>query len=367
MGLYRRSARLIKIGQKEGNGMEQEQLYERLLDELKKTGKLCLRQRKELWKCFRNNSVLGSSNTNEKEIRLGLWALTKAISTSEESKPFFAEIRAGVQYINQLVDDTESLRRSAENLYKLVREEMEGSDDDYIIYMMQAFRSFIMMIEGDPDIGSGEDGENILDDGDLEFEELDTSYCSCVLWTYQDPSVSTKIRKRREQRFWECYIREAALLQGVMLKETRDDRETDNEAEIRLESIGDFVQYVSYEMEYLDRCEKKEAAKEIKIYVYNLKNGTRCPTCGKFSDHISASFNGIMKFGKIKGWNIIFDIKENICKCDNPDCPENDFMPTEEVDYKEKIANYKYIKSIPGNEEKLCKLLEIPILTHKKK
>lgn len=346
--------------------MEQEKLYERLLDEVKKNGTLHLRQRKELWKCFENKSILGNINANEKEIRLALWALTKAINTLEESKPFFAEIRVGVQYINQLVDDTESLKRRTENLYKFVREEMEGSDDVYIIYMMQAFRSFIMMIEGDPDKESEGDDENILDDGDLEVEELDTSYCACVLWTYQNPSVSTKTRKRREQRFWECYIREAALLQGVMLKKTRNDEEMDNGAEIRIESIKDFVQYVSYEMEYLDRCEKKDTTKEIKIYVYNLKNGTRCPTCGKFSDHISTSFNGTMKFGKIKGWNIIFNIKENICKCDNPDCPENDFMPTEKVDYKEKIANYKYIKSILGNEEKLCKLLGIPVLTHKK-
>lgn len=347
--------------------MEQEKLYERLLDEVKKNGTLHLRQRKELWKCFENKSVLGNFNANEKEIRLALWALTKSISTLEESKPFFAEIRAGVQYINQLVDDTESLKRRTENLYKFVRDEMRGSDDFYIIYMMQAFRSFIMMTDGDSDKGSEVDDENILDDGDLEVEELDTSYCSCVLWTYQNPSVSTKTRKRREQSFWECYIREAALLQGVMLKETRDDEEMDNGEDIRLESIRDFVQYVSYEMEYLDKVEKKDATKEIKIYVYNLKNGSRCPTCGKFSNHISNSFNGIMKFGKIKGWNIIFNIKENICKCDNPDCPENDFMPAEEVDYKEKIANYKYIKSIPGNEEKICKLLGIPVLIHKKK
>ena len=345
--------------------MGQEQLYERLLAEVKKTGNLCLEQRKKLWKCFEDKAALGDMDASEKEIRLAFAALAKATSVLEEGDPFFSKIRTSVEYINNLLGDTESLKREADELYEFVRKEMEGSDDFYIIHMMQAFRSFLMMIEGDPDEGNGGGSANVLDDGDLEVEELDTSYCACVLWTYKDPSVPAKMRKKREQGFWEWYIREAALIQGVTLKETHGDEETDD-GEIKLESIGDFVRYVSHEMEYLERCEKKDSTKEIRIYVYNLKDGTRCPTCGKFSDHISTSFDGIMKFGKIKGWQIIFNIKENICICDNPDCPEYEFMPTEEVDYKEKVANYKYIKSMPGNEEKLCKLLGIPDLTYKK-
>ena len=337
---------------KKGRKMGQEQLYERLLAEVKRTGNLCLEQRKKLWKCFEDKAALGDMDAREKEIRLALAALAKTTS---------------MEYINNPLDDIESVKRRVEELYELVRKEMEGSDDFYIIHIMQAFRSFLMMIEGDPDEGNGGGSANELDDGDLEVEELDTSYCACVLWTYKAPSVSEKMRKKREQQFWEWYIREAALIQGVTLKETHGDEESDDGEEIKLESIGDFVRYVSREMEYLERCEKKDSTKEIWIYVYNLKDGTRCPTCGKFSDHISTSFEGIMKFGKIKGWQIIFNIKENVCICDNPDCPEYEFMPTEEVDYKEKIANYKYIKSMPGNEEKLCKLLGIPALTHKKK
>ncbi|MDE7415713.1 MAG: hypothetical protein K2N44_05250 [Lachnospiraceae bacterium] len=74
---------------------------------------------------------------------------------------------------------------------------MEGSDDFYIIYMMQAFRSFLMMIEGDPDEGNDGCSANELDDGDLEVEELDTSYCACVLGIYKNPSVPAKMRKKR--------------------------------------------------------------------------------------------------------------------------------------------------------------------------
>ncbi|MDE6053367.1 MAG: hypothetical protein K2G55_06340 [Lachnospiraceae bacterium] len=149
--------------------MGQEQLYERLLAEVKRTGNLCLEQRKKLWKCFEHKAALGDMDAREKEIRLALVALAKTTS---------------MEYINNPLDDIESLKRKAEERYELVRKEMEGSDDFYIIHMMQAFRSFLMMIEGDPDEGNGGDSANELDDGDLEVEELDTSYCACVLWTY---------------------------------------------------------------------------------------------------------------------------------------------------------------------------------------
>ena len=204
------------------------------------------------------------------------------------------------------------------------------------------------------------DNKDVPEDEEMEIGELDTSYCACVLWTYQDQSTSEKVRKKREQEFWKWYVKEAALIQGVTMKEDDDgDEQTDDEPEISIGNIEDFVKYVSYELDYLGKYEKRDEAKEIRIYVYNQKNGNCCPTCGKFSGHISTNFNGIMRFGKIKGWQIIFNMRENVCICDNPDCPEHEFMPTEEVDYKAKMANYKYIKSIPGNEKKLCELLGI--------
>lgn len=340
--------------------MGKKSLYDKLLGDVKRTGKLCLKQRKQIWKSFGDESSLSDSVPKEKEIRLALRSIIKVVGVLEGEEEFITSIKIRIGCIDEIVCSLDSVKVIIEELYELIKNKMKNTDDFYIGYMLQAFKSFIMLYDIQ-DVGENElDTEDILQDEDLEIDELDTSYCACVLWIYQDQSVSEKIRRKREKEFWEWYVKEAALIQGVTMQEICDKEQIDDEPIIKIESIADFVKYVSYELDYLDSFVKKEQKKEIEVSVYNQKNGSHCPSCEKLSNHISKQFYGMMKLGKVKGWQIIFLTKENVCICDNPDCPTYEFTPTAgAVDYKAKVANYKHIISIPRNEEKLCELLGI--------
>ena len=50
------------------------------------------------------------------------------------------------------------------------------------------------------------------EDGELEVDEYDTSYCASLMWKYQDMEADEITRKRRQAEFWVWYIKEAARL-----------------------------------------------------------------------------------------------------------------------------------------------------------
>ena len=80
------------------------------------------------------------------------------------------------------------------------------------------------------------------------FSDKDTAYYACILWTHQNLKILDNQEQRTEYDFWDWYVREAASIQGVTIEKVMIEEYSDH---IKIETIQDFVQSISYEFVYL--------------------------------------------------------------------------------------------------------------------
>ena len=173
-------------------------------------------------------------------------------------------------------------------------------------------------------------------------------------------AVSDNERKRREMEFWDWYIKEAAKLQGITIQTTvRIPNKLLEETKIEINSIEEFVKYISYEYDY-DKYEIIEEKRRLLVHVFHCKNGASCPDCGQYSNHIYMEeyVIGSDILGELNGWIIEFKFHENAYYCDNPDCYEYFFIKSK-VSFEDKRMHFLKLRSIHGMPEKICALFGI--------
>lgn len=100
--------------------MEQKQLYNELSAEVKKTGKLYLVQRKQLWKAFGDESALSVLSPKEKEIRLAWKSITKVAGIWKGKEAFLSNIKSGVEHINVIMNDTVDVKEWKDSIQILM-------------------------------------------------------------------------------------------------------------------------------------------------------------------------------------------------------------------------------------------------------
>lgn len=299
--------------------------FELLLSDVRNTKTLSLKQRKQLWTAFETDD----KQAKEKEIRLALRTLAKAVSVWDDSNSFLSKIRQSIDNASRF-ENVDEVRKSISEIRDLCDNALKSEGDFYTAYVCKAVDSL----------------EQLTECGEY-FSDEDTAYYACELWTERAQKTACS--------FWEWYVWEAASIQGV----TRDDirvEEPRNYSELK--TIEDFVRCISHEFVY-QRCEKDEENKEVTIYVYEQKDGGHCPMCGHFSDRVCIELTHILALARIKGWKPIVHIKKKEYFCDNPKCRKEAFFPEQKTDDKIRKENYKKIRSRQGNENKICKLLGI--------
>lgn len=299
--------------------------FELLLSDVRNTKTLSLKQRKQLWTAFETDD----KQAKEKEIRLALRTLAKAVSVWDDSNSFLSKIRQSIDNASRF-ENVDEVRKSISEIRDLCDNALKSEGDFYTAYVCKAVDSL----------------EQLTECGEY-FSDEDTAYYACELWTERAQKTACS--------FWEWYVWEAASIQGV----TRDDirvEEPRNYSELK--TIEDFVRCISHEFVY-QRCEKDEENKEVTIYVYEQKDGGHCPMCGHFSDRVCIELTHILALARIKGWKPIVHIKKKEYFCDNPKCRKEAFFPEQKTDDKIRKENYKKIRSRQGNEDKICKLLGI--------
>jgi len=299
--------------------------FELLLSDVRNTKTLSLKQRKQLWTAFETDD----KQAKEKEIRLALRTLAKAVSVWDDSNSFLSKIRQSIDNASRF-ENVDEVRKSISEIRDLCDNALKSEGDFYTAYVCKAVDSL----------------EQLTECGEY-FSDEDTAYYACELWTERAQKTACS--------FWEWYVWEAASIQGVTLDDIRVE-EPRNYSELK--TIEDFVRCISHEFVY-QRCEKDEENKEVTIYVYEQKDGGHCPMCGHFSDRVCIELTHILALARIKGWKPIVHIKKKEYFCDNPKCRKEAFFPEQKTDDKIRKENYKKIRSRQGNENKICKLLGI--------
>lgn len=335
-------------------------LYLALMEEVKRIGVLKLVLRKEIWKNFDCSLSEETMQTKAKRLQLALECLKKIINEQKEvDKLYFLK-----KDVETLIDvlEVSGKEQDYNKIYEKIclscEKEIATTDNFIVAYLQQAIRHTIQIAQEDEPLIMQED-ESIMDDNNLEVEELDTSYCACMILKYQNMCTTEIERGRIEKGFWMWYVREAAYIQGI---EIECDEYFTNETEKKvgemekdtIDSLDEFVKKISFDYEFY-RAEKNNNV--MTLEVLNLNDNDICPTCGQISNR-SKAFWGLMKLGKIGDWKVQLKIKEHLYYCDNQLCKEYNFVPKEKIDYKEKMANFSYLKSIPENKEKICMLFD---------
>lgn len=288
--------------------------YHILLSDIRNTGTLSFKQRKQLWTAFDEIDSLENLQTKEKEIRLALKALLKSVRIHSNTNAFLSEIAMRIDKIMTHLGDIDKVRRFISEANILCDGVLKRQKDFSVLQVQKALETLEQFVE------CGE-----------YFSDKDTAYYACILWTHQNLKILDNQEQRTEYDFWDWYVREAASIQGVTIEKVMIEEYSDH---IKIETIQDFVQSISYEFVYL-KYEKNESEKKISIFVFEQKDGGYCPACGYFSDHVYFEFYDILILPKIKGWKLIFDIKKNHYFCDNPNCAKEAFFSESKIDNKE--------------------------------
>ena len=221
---------------------------------------------------------------------------------------------------------------------------LQEQDDFMLGYLYQALSDLL-------DEDNQMDIDSSCKDEDLEYEEWETAYCACMIYKYEDENANEEIRKQRETDFWIRYLKKLVSIQDVVLpRKFHIQNKLSNLDFSYITTMEEFVKAISYEFDYISHEIKDDI---IMIRVYNLKDGTYCPTCHAFSNHVKSDYTGMMKLGKIKNIQIRLYIKNNIYFCDNKDCEEEAFLTTSKVEYKERMANYKLLVKTLGSKRVL--------------
>lgn len=303
-------------------------IYLFAIQEIEDTGKLSLTMRHSLQ----------THLSHDQNKQLALSCIEKILSEWSDLRYPKCKVKEILTYLNQQESDNEVIT----NALKDINEKLQETDDFILGYLYQAISDILQ---------EHKDVDETCKDEDLEFEELEAAYCASMIYKYEKELVDEGIRKQRETDFWIWYIKEIANIQEITLpRDICYQKKEDTIDFSSINTIQEFVKAISYEFDYISHDYKDDV---ITIHVYNLKDGTYCPTCHTFSNHIKFDYTGMMKLGKIKNTQIRLYIKNNVYFCDHEDCEEESFMPVSKVEYKERMANYKLLVKTLGSKRVL--------------
>ena len=183
------------------------------------------------------------------------------------------------------------------------------------------------------------------ENGELEVDEYDTSYCASLMWKYQDMEADEITRKRRQAEFWVWYIKEAARLCDDPIKERiKVESFIPDTPILEIKNAQDFVRAINSELDYI-KHEKMNDKIILRIYTRRHKKGLTYPACGRHSEHIKISSEAVSKLGKFKEWAVELRTEIHLYYCDNQDCPEKSFPDRTEVGLNEEKPTF-YISQI---------------------
>ena len=331
--------------------------YKELVEELKNSGELSPTSRKKVWDKF--ESIYGDETGRRKRLELELNALKKIQESWETCTPISKELMKQTEDVlaSFLHERQEEIEKRAKRFYKKCDAEKSGDENVYLYYLKQAV--VYLEISLDDTLSEEEDEDVPLENGELEVDEYDTSYCASLMWKYQDMETDEITRKRRQIEFWEWYIKEAAALLDDPMKENIKIASCMPDApSLQITDAQDFVRAISSEQDYV-KYEKRDEKKVLRIYVCEHKKGATCPKCETFSERIRISLPVRDKLGKFKDWAVEFINELDYFYCDKENCPEEDFPARTKVGLTEKKANFRYITKQKENEEIIRKLFDL--------
>lgn len=306
-----------------------EDIYLQAMQEIEDTGKLSR---------YMRQSLQAHLNLAQKK-QLALSCIENIMSEWPDARYPKRKMEEILTYLNAQ-DEIYDENRMSKALQE-IESKLHTQDDFMLGYIYQAFSD---LLKEDDQI----DRDPSCKDEDLEYEEWETAYCACMIYKYEDDDVNEAIRKQRETDYWRWYLKKIASIQDVVLpRKFHVQNKPSNLDFSHITTMEEFVKAISYEFDYISHEFKDDM---IIIHVYNLKNGTYCPTCHAFSNHVKSDYTGMMKLGKIKNMLIRLYIKNNIYFCDNDDCKEETFLTMSKVEYKERTANYKLLVKALGKQ-----------------
>ena len=337
-----------------------ENLYIELIKQVEEKGELSPYSRDILWKMLEDKE--DSLLTERKYVTLELNSIQKVIDCWTEGAPICTKLQELYQRIVSLFrSDNKLLKKAVLEFYDECDRCTDKETSFYEVYLKQSIVYLIDVIEG---VAGIPQDELLCDPSvkncELENDERDTAYCACKMYAFYNLVVSDNERKRREMEFWDWYIKEAAKLQGIIIQTTvKIPNKLLEETKIEINSIEEFVKYISYEYDY-DKYEIIEEKRRLLVHVFHCKNGASCPDCGQYSNHIYMEeyVIGSDILGELNGWIIEFKFHENAYYCDNPDCYEYFFIKSK-VSFEDKRMHFLKLRSIHGMPEKICALFGI--------
>lgn len=135
--------------------------FELLLSDVRNTKTLSLKQRKQLWTAFETDD----KQAKEKEIRLALRTLAKAVSVWDDSNSFLSKIRQSIDNASRF-ENVDEVRKSISEIRDLCDNALKSEGDFYTAYVCKAVDSL----------------EQLTECGEY-FSDEDTAYYACELWT----------------------------------------------------------------------------------------------------------------------------------------------------------------------------------------
>ncbi len=335
-----------------------EDLYIALIKQVEEQGALSPYNRQLLWKMLEEEE--NASIAEGKYITLELNSIQKVIDSWVEEAPICTKIQELYQRIVQLFhSDNKLLEKVVSEFYEECDLCIEKGTSFYEVYLKQSIVYLMDVVEGVEGIPQDELYDTSVKNRELENDERDTAYCTCMMYSFNNLAVSDNERKRREMEFWDWYIKEAAKLQGIIIQATvKIPKKLLEETKIEINSIEEFVKYISYEYDY-DKYEVVEG-KRLLVHVFNYKNSAPCPKCGQYSNHIFTQQYAITFdiLGELNGWTVAFRVCENAYYCDNPDCYDHFYIESK-VWFEDKQMHFLKLRSIYGMPEKICTLFGI--------
>lgn len=116
-----------------------------------------------------------------------------------------------------LHEKREEIEMQTNKFHKTFHAEKSEDENIYLCYLKQSVRYLEILLD---DTSLEEDDAGVpSENGELEVDEYDTSYCASLMWKYQDMEADEITRKRRQAEFWVWYIKEAARLCDDPIKE----------------------------------------------------------------------------------------------------------------------------------------------------
>ena len=248
-----------------------------------------------------------------------------------------------------LHEKREEIEMQTNKFHKTFHAEKSEDENIYLCYLKQSVRYLEILLD---DTSLEEDDAGVpSENGELEVDEYDTSYCASLMWKYQDMEADEITRKRRQAEFWVWYIKEAARLCDDPIKERiKVESFIPDPPMPAIKNAQDFVRAISSELDYI-KHEKMDEERKLVSHVCKHKNGEVCPKCSMFSDHIRMSLPVRDELRKFKGWKVELKNRLDFYYCDNESCSEEYFPARIQVGLTEKRSNFLYITKQKENEK----------------